>query len=45
MFAHTIVDAPKNGAINRAAAISVPSVAIPTAKTSELERRRGSYSS
>src|SRR3954454_20495976 len=28
-----MLDAPKNGAINRAAAISVPSVAIPTLKT------------
>ena len=34
MFAHTIVEAPKNGAISRAAAISAPSVAMPTAKTS-----------
>ena len=33
VFAHTIVDAPKNGALSRAAAISVPSVAIPTLKT------------
>ena len=29
-----IVEEPKNGAINRAAAISAPSVASPTAKTS-----------
>jgi hypothetical protein len=34
VFAHTIVEAPKNGAINRAAAISAPSVAMPTEKTS-----------
>src|SRR5919106_290874 len=34
VFAHTIVDAPKNGAISRAAAISAPSVALPTTKTS-----------
>ena len=34
MFAHTIVEAPKNGAISRAAAISAPSVAMPTLKTS-----------
>src|SRR3954468_7263453 len=34
VFAHTTVDAPKNGAISRAAAISAPRVAIPTAKTS-----------
>jgi hypothetical protein len=34
VFAHTIVEAPKYGAINRAAAISAPSVAVPTAKTS-----------
>ena len=34
MFAHTIVEAPKNGAIRRAAAISAPSVAMPTVKTS-----------
>ena len=34
MFAHTIVDAPKNGAISRAAAISAPSEAAPTTNTS-----------
>jgi hypothetical protein len=34
VLAHPIVDAPKNGAISRAAAISAPSVAEPTAKTS-----------
>src|SRR5215207_9062653 len=34
VFAHTIVDAPKNGAISRAAAISAPSVEVPTTKTS-----------
>jgi hypothetical protein len=28
------VESPKNGAISRAAAISAPSVAMPTAKTS-----------
>ena len=34
MFAHTIVESPKNGAIRRAAAISAPSVEVPTTKTS-----------
>jgi hypothetical protein len=34
VFAHTIVEAPKKGAISRAAAISPPSVAMPTVKTS-----------
>ena len=34
MLAHTIVDAPKNGAIRRAAAISAPSDAAPTTNTS-----------
>ena len=34
MFAQTIVEAPKNGAISRAAEISAPSVATPTQKTS-----------
>ena len=34
VFAHTIVESPKNGAIRRAAAISAPSVAMPTTKTS-----------
>ena len=34
MLAHTIVDAPKNGAIRRAAAISAPSDADPTTNTS-----------
>src|SRR3954447_4272599 len=34
VFAHTIVEAPKNGAISRAAAISAPSVEDPTTKTS-----------
>ena len=34
MLAHTIVEAPKNGAISRAAAISAPSVEMPTTKTS-----------
>ena len=33
MFAHTTVDAPKNGAINRAAAISAPNVDTPTTNT------------
>jgi hypothetical protein len=33
-LAQTIVEAPKNGAIKRAAAISAPSVAMPTEKTS-----------
>ena len=34
VLAHTIVEAPKNGASSRAAAISAPSVAMPTQKTS-----------
>ena len=34
MFAHTIVEAPKNGAISLAAAISAPREAAPTTKTS-----------
>src|SRR5215210_6520529 len=34
VLAHTIVEAPKNGAISRAAAISAPSVEAPTTKTS-----------
>ena len=34
VFAHTIVEAPKNGAISRAAAISAPSEAAPTTNTS-----------
>ena len=34
MFAQITVEAPKNGAISRAAAISVPSELTPTAKTS-----------
>src|SRR3954447_9665169 len=34
VFAHTIVEAPKNGAIRRAAAISAPSVDAPTTNTS-----------
>jgi rubredoxin len=34
VFAHTIVESPKNGAIRRAAAISAPSVEVPTTKTS-----------
>src|SRR4051812_49855787 len=33
VLAHTIVEAPKNGAISRAAAISAPSVEAPTTKT------------
>src|SRR5918993_4478150 len=34
VFAHTIVESPKNGAIRRAAAISAPSVEVPTTNTS-----------
>src|SRR3954467_9651218 len=34
VFAHTIVEAPKKGAIRRAAAISAPSVEDPTTNTS-----------
>src|SRR5215203_2785882 len=34
VFAHTIVESPKNGAISRAAAISAPSVEVPTTNTS-----------
>ena len=34
MFAHTIVESPKNGAISLAAAISAPSVEVPTTNTS-----------
>src|ERR687893_2162219 len=34
VFAQTIVEAPKNGAISRAAAISAPSVDVPTTNTS-----------
>jgi hypothetical protein len=33
VFAQTIVEAPKNGARRRAAAISAPSVEMPTVKT------------
>jgi hypothetical protein len=33
VFAHTTVEAPKNGAINRAAAISAPNVDNPTTNT------------
>jgi hypothetical protein len=33
VFAQMIVEAPKNGAISRAAAISVPRLAVPTTKT------------
>src|SRR3954447_6728582 len=42
VFAHTIVDAPKNGAISRAAAISEPSDAVPVTNTSSSSggRRR-----
>ena len=32
VFAQTIVEAPKNGAISRAAAISAPSEPVPTTK-------------
>src|SRR4051794_22757869 len=45
VLAHTIVEAPKNGAISRAAAISAPSVDAPTTKTRSSSggspRRRG----
>src|SRR3954464_5386107 len=45
VLAHTMVEAPKNGAISRAAAISAPSVEAPTTKTSSSSggsaRRRG----
>jgi hypothetical protein len=34
VFAHTNVDAPKNGARSRAAPISVPRLAAPTTNTS-----------
>ena len=34
MFAHTIVESPKKGAMSLAAAISAPSVELPTANTS-----------
>src|ERR671910_689908 len=34
VFAHTIVESPKNGAISLAAAISAPSVEVPTTNTS-----------
>jgi hypothetical protein len=34
VFAQTIVEAPKNGAMSRAAAISAPRLAEPTTKTS-----------
>ena len=44
MFAHTIVDAPKNGAISRAAAISAPSVEEPTTKTSSSSGGRARVS-
>ena len=40
MFAHTIVESPKNGAIRRATAISEPSVADPTTKTSNSSGSR-----
>jgi hypothetical protein len=33
VFAQTIVEAPKNGAIKRATAISAPRLAAPTTKT------------
>src|SRR3954462_10513349 len=45
VLAHTIVEAPKTGAISRAAAISAPSVEAPTTKTTASSggsaRRRG----
>src|SRR4051794_32983014 len=48
VLAQTIVDAPKNGAIRRAAAISAPSEAAPTTNTSRpsggKERRDPSMS-
>jgi hypothetical protein len=34
VFAQTIVEAPKKGAISRAAAISAPRLAMPTTPTS-----------
>jgi hypothetical protein len=34
VFAQTIVEAPKNGAISLAAAISAPRLAMPTTATS-----------
>ena len=34
VFAHTIVEAPKYGAIRRATVISAPRLAIPTTNTS-----------
>src|SRR5918995_905357 len=40
VFAHTIVDAPKKGAMSRAAAISAPRVETPTVKTIARSRRR-----
>src|SRR3712207_886866 len=39
VLAQTIVDAPKNGAMSRAAAISAPRVETPTTKTSTRSRR------
>src|SRR4029079_7153190 len=39
VFAHTIVDAPKNGAMSLAAAISDPRVETPTVKTMARSRR------
>ena len=39
VLAQTIVDAPKNGAISRAAAISAPRVDTPTEKTTRYRRR------
>ena len=42
VFAHTTVDAPKNGAINRAAAISAPNVDTPTTNTNTSSRGRPS---
>src|SRR6476646_4947128 len=41
VLAHTIVDAPNHGANSRAAAISAPSDAAPTTKTTISRRRPG----
>src|SRR3954467_8607222 len=42
VFAHTPVDAPKAGAIRRAAAISAPSVEMPATKTTPSGKPHGS---
>src|SRR3954454_19198313 len=44
VFAHTIVEAPKKGAISRAAAISAPSVEDPTTNTSSSSGGRAGAS-